>query len=56
VLGNRWPRTVIVPREGMPTTYALTAWTRLQRFDAVDPDGKRAFLGAYHGTDHHPGF
>jgi hypothetical protein len=56
VLGNRWPRTVIVPREGMPTTYALTAWTRLQRFDAVDPDGKRAFLEAYHGTDHHPGF
>ncbi len=56
VVGTRWPQTVIVPREGLETTYTLTAWTRLQRFDALDVDGQRTFLEAYHGIDHHPGF
>lgn len=46
-------RVVIAPREAMPTTYALTAWQRLQRFDAVDREGMRAFLEAYEGIDHH---
>lgn len=44
---------VIAPREEMPTLYALTAWTRLQRFDAIDEAGMRAFLEAYEGIDHH---
>ena len=56
VVGSRWPRTVIVPREGLETPYVLTAWTRLQRFDALDVDGMRTFLEAFHGLDHHPGF
>lgn len=47
-------RVVILPREDMPTQYALTAWTRLQRFDEIDVEGKRAFLEAYEGIDHHP--
>ena len=51
-----YSRTVIAPREGMPTTYALTAWQRLQRFDEIDQDGMRAFVDAYHGIDHHGGF
>jgi hypothetical protein len=55
VLGGRWPRTVIAPREGLETPYVLTAWTRLQRFDELDPEGKRTFVAAYHGLDHHPG-
>jgi hypothetical protein len=46
-------RIVIAPRENMPTTYALTAWQRLQRFDEVDRDGMRAFIEAFHGIDHH---
>ncbi|MFU8888537.1 MAG: DUF3105 domain-containing protein [Trueperaceae bacterium] len=46
-------RVVIVPREGMPTTYALTAWQRLQRFEELDGEGMRAFLAAYHGVDNH---
>ncbi len=45
-----------MPREGMETTYALTAWTRLQRFEEIDPEGMREFAEAYHGLDHHPGF
>jgi hypothetical protein len=55
VLGSRWPRTVIVPREGLEPSYVLTAWTRMQRFEEIDPDGMRAFVAAYHGLDHHPG-
>ena len=47
-------RTAIVPREGMPTTYALTAWQRLQRFEEPDIDGMRAFVDAFEGIDHHP--
>lgn len=47
-------RVVILPREDMPTQYALTAWTRLQRFEELDVEGKREFLEAYEGIDHHP--
>lgn len=52
VAGN-YRSIVIVPRAGMPTTYALTAWQRLQRFDAIDADAMRTFIAAYHGRDHH---
>jgi hypothetical protein len=55
VLGGRWPRTAIVPREGLGSAYVLTAWTRLQRFDALDEGGKRAFITAYYGIDNHAG-
>ena len=54
VVAGRYSRFVIAPREDMPTTYALTAWRRLQRFDAIDVAAKQAFLAAYHGIDHHP--
>jgi len=56
VVGTRWPRTVIVPREGLESPYVLTAWTRLQRFETLDIDGKRDFIEAFHGLDHHAGF
>lgn len=51
-----YPRTVIAPREQMPTTYALTAWQRLQRFEEIDEDAMRTFIDAYHGTDNHAQF
>lgn len=51
-----YPRTVIAPREEMPTLYALTAWQRLQRFEDIDQEPMRAFIDAYHGIDHHGGF
>lgn len=56
VVGSRWPRTVIVPREGLDTPYVLTAWTRMQRFDELDVEAMRTFIDAFHGIDHHPGF
>lgn len=46
-------RIVIVPREDMPTEFALTAWQRLQRFDEIDEPAMRAFVEAYEGLDHH---
>jgi hypothetical protein len=46
-------RIVIAPREDMPTTYAFTAWQRLQRFDEIDREAMRTFIDAFHGIDHH---
>ncbi len=53
VVAGRYSRFVIAPREGMPTPYAMTAWQRLARFDAIDTVAMQAFLAAYHGVDHH---
>ncbi len=52
-IANGYAKTIIAPREDMPTPYALTAWQRLQRFDSPDRNRMRAFLTAYHGIDHH---
>jgi hypothetical protein len=54
VVEGRYSRVVIAPRDGMPTPYAMTAWQRLARFDAIDAVAMQAFLAAYHGLDHHP--
>ena len=52
-ISSGYRRVVIAPRENMETPYALTAWTRLERFDTLDEAGMRAFLEAYEGIDHH---
>jgi hypothetical protein len=44
---------VIAPRENMSTPYAMTAWTRLERFDVIDEAAMKKFLETYHGIDHH---
>jgi hypothetical protein len=46
-------RVIIVPREGMPTRYALTAWQHLERFDTIDQQKMRRFVEAFEGIDHH---
>lgn len=46
-------RVVIAPRPDMPTDYAMTAWQRIQRFEAIDEDGMTAFLAAFEGIDNH---
>jgi len=53
-ISRDWRRIVITPREDLGSTYALTAWTRLQRFDEIDEEGMRKFIDAYEGIDHHP--
>lgn len=52
-VASGYRRVVIVPRENMPTPYALTSWTRLQRFDDIDAEGMQTFLQAFEGIDHH---
>jgi hypothetical protein len=50
-----YDRVVIVPRDNLVDQYALTAWTRLDRFpvERYDEGRVRAFLEAYEGIDHH---
>lgn len=54
-VASGYRRIVIAPREDMPTTYALTAWQRLQRFEEIDREGMRKFIRAYEGIDNHVG-
>ena len=46
-------RITIVPRDSLDTTYALTAWQRLDAFDTFDAERVRTFVDAYEGIDHH---
>lgn len=53
-VSSGYERIVIAPREELGSTYALTAWTRMQRFDGIDEDAMVKFIEAYEGIDHHP--
>lgn len=53
-ISRQWRRIVIAPREDLGSTYAFTAWTRLQRFDEIDEEAMVKFIDAYEGIDHHP--
>jgi hypothetical protein len=48
-------QVVLAPYPGMPTRIALTAWTRLDAFDAFDEARIVRFIRAYRGIDHHKG-
>src|SRR5262249_2132155 len=51
---DRYPDQVILaPYPGMKTRIALTAWTRLDAFDAFDEGRIVRFIKAYRGIDHH---
>ena len=52
-VSRSYRRIVIAPREEMPTTYAFTAWQRLQRWDEIDEEEMVAFIDAYEGIDNH---
>ncbi len=52
---TRYPdRVVLAPYPGLDRCIALTAWTRIDKFD--EPDERRVvrFIEAYRGIDHHP--
>ena len=52
---DRYDRHVLLaPYPGMNTTIALTAWGRIDKFDAFDRDRIVGFIRAYAGIDHHP--
>ena len=44
---------LLAPYPGMKTRIALTAWTRLDAFDAFDESRINRFIKAYQGIDHH---
>jgi hypothetical protein len=48
-------RVVLAPYPGMKTRIALTAWTRIDAFDAFDEARVVRFIQAYRGIDHHKG-
>jgi hypothetical protein len=48
-------QVILAPYPGMRTRIALTAWTRLDAFDAFDEARIVRFIRAYRGIDHHKG-
>ena len=51
---SRYDRQVILaPYPGMDKTIALTAWGRIDKFDAFDEKRIVRFIEAYRGIDHH---
>lgn len=51
---SRYERHVILaPYPGMEKTIALTAWTRMDKFDTFDEKRIVRFIEAYRGVDHH---
>ena len=44
---------ILAPYAEMGARIALTAWTRIDKFDELDEERVRAFIEAYEGIDHH---
>jgi hypothetical protein len=47
-------RVVLAPYPGLDRCIALTAWTRIDKMDALDERRVSRFIDAYRGIDHHP--
>jgi hypothetical protein len=47
-------RVVLAPYPGLDRCIALTAWTRIDKFDQLDERRVVRFIEAYRGIDHHP--
>ena len=54
IVGGYRRLVILAPRPEMESPIALTAWTRIQLLDNVDPRAIRRFIRAYRGLDHHP--
>lgn len=51
---RRYDHTVMAPYPGMSHRIALTAWTRIDKFNDFDEQRIVRFIEAYMGLDHHP--
>jgi hypothetical protein len=54
---GRYPKyqhLILAPYPGMDATIALTAWTRIDKFNNYDEARIVRFIEAYIGIDHHP--
>jgi Protein of unknown function (DUF3105) len=47
-------RVLLAPYPGLDRCIALTAWTRIDKFDQFDERRVVRFIDAYRGIDHHP--
>jgi hypothetical protein len=54
VVGRYPDHVVLAPYPGLDRCIALTAWTRLDKFDEPDEGRIVRFIEAYRGIDHHP--
>ena len=46
-------QVILAPYPGMDSRIALTAWTRIDKFDDFDAQRIERFIKAYRGIDHH---
>ena len=53
-LRSKYHHLVVAPYPGMDAKIALTAWQRIDKFDAYDEQRIVRFIEAYIGIDHHP--
>jgi hypothetical protein len=53
IVGRYKERVLLAPYPGLDRCVALTAWTRLDKFDQVDERRVVRFIEAYRGIDHH---
>jgi hypothetical protein len=47
-------QVILAPYPGMDATIAMTAWSRIDKFDQFDEQRIVRFIKAYRGIDHHP--
>jgi hypothetical protein len=51
---RRYENIILAPYPGMSHKIALTAWSRIDKFNEFDEQRIARFIDAYHGIDHHP--
>jgi hypothetical protein len=54
VVGRYRDHVLLAPYPGLDRCIALTAWTRIDKFDQFDERRVARFIDAYRGIDHHP--
>jgi hypothetical protein len=55
IVGRYDEQVILAPYPGLDATIALTAWGRIDKFDAFDRERVEGFIDAYRGIDHHQG-
>lgn len=53
-IARRYARVILAPYPGISHRIALTAWTRIDKFNTFDEKRIVRFIEAYSGIDHHP--
>jgi len=53
-IARRYNHIILAPYPGMSNKIALTAWTRIDKFDEFDEPRIVRFIEAYINIDHHP--